>query len=327
MRVFLAGASGAIGSYLVRQLVERGHRVTATTRTDARVERLRAAGAHAVVVDGLDAPGIHEAVARAEPEAILHEMTALAGTPSMRRFDRWAAVTSELRTRGTDNLLAAARAAGVDRVIAQSYAGTNQRLGPTLKTEVEPVDPAPPRAQRRSTAAIRHLELAVLGMPAGIVLRYGNFYGPGASEALVELVRARKMPIIGDGAGVWSWIHLHDAAAATIAALERGAPGIYNIVDDEPARVSDWLPDLAEVVGAKPPLHVPVWFGYVVAGQVGVRLMTQSRGASNAKAKRELRWAPVWESWRDGFRAALTETSPQARHPRAFDEDAGSLHV
>jgi nucleoside-diphosphate-sugar epimerase len=310
MRVFLAGGSGAIGSYLVRQLVERGHRVTATTRTDAKIERLRAAGADPVVVDGLDAAGIRDAVARAEPDAVLHEMTALAGTPNMRRFDRWAAVTSDLRTRGTDHLLAAARAAGVRRVVAQSYAGTNQRQGAALKTEDEPVDPDPPRAQRRSTAAIRYLEQAVRGMPEGIVLRYGNLYGPGASEALVELVRARKLPIIGDGAGVWSWIHLHDAAAATVAVLERGAPGVYHIVDDEPARVSDWLPYLAEVVGARRPLRVPVWLGYLAAGQVGVRLMNESRGASNEKARRELRWTPVWRSWRDGFRAALTETAP-----------------
>ncbi|HEX3476778.1 MAG TPA: NAD(P)-dependent oxidoreductase [Kofleriaceae bacterium] len=317
MRVFLAGASGAIGNYLVRQLVERGHRVTATTHTAAKVERLRAAGADPVVVDGLDAAGIREAVARAEPEAILHEMTALAGPPNMRRFDEWAAVTSELRTRGTDHLLAAARAAGIRRVVAQSYAGTNQRQGSALKTEDEPVDPNPPRAQRRSTAAIRYLEQAVRGMPEGIVLRYGNLYGPGASEPLVEMVRARKMPIIGDGAGVWSWIHLQDVAVATVAALERGAPGVYNIVDDEPARVRDWLPYLAEVVGARPPLHVPVWLGYLAAGQVGVRLMTQSRGASNEKARRELGWAPVWRSWRDGFRAALTAPAPAPAARRA----------
>jgi nucleoside-diphosphate-sugar epimerase len=309
MRVFLAGASGAIGSHLVRQLVEHGHHVTATTHTDAKVERLRAAGAHPIVVDGLDAAGIREAVARAEPEAILHEMTALSGTPNMRRFDEWAAVTSELRTRGTDHLLAAARAMGIRRVIAQSYTGTNQRRGSGLKTEDESVDPHPPRAQRRSTAAIRYLEEAIRGMPEGIVLRYGNLYGPGATDALVELVRARKMPIIGDGEGVWSWIHLQDVAAATVAALERGAPGVYNIVDDEPACVSEWLPYLADAVDAKPPRHLPVWLGYLAAGEVGVRLMTNSRGASNEKAKRELRWTPVWRTWRDGFLGALTESA------------------
>jgi nucleoside-diphosphate-sugar epimerase len=298
--------------YLVRQLVARGHRVTATTRTRSKVDHLRAAGAYPVVVDGLDPAGIGEAVARAEPDAILHQMSALAGAPDLRRFDTWFAVTNELRTRGTDHLLAAAQAAGVRRVIAQSYTGwTNQRQG-GVKTEDDPLDASPARAQRKSLAAIQHLERAVRGMPEGIVLRYGNFYGPGSSEALVQLVHARKLPIIGDGAGVWSWIHLHDAAAATIAALERGAPGVYHVVDDEPARVSDWLPYLAELVGARPPLRVPVWLGRLAAGQVAVRWMTESRGASNEKARRDLGWAPVWRTWRDGFRAALTETAAVA---------------
>jgi nucleoside-diphosphate-sugar epimerase len=309
MRIFLAGASGAIGKFLVRQLVARGHRVTATTRTGDKVETLRAAGACPVVVDGLDTVGIREAVARAEPEAIIHEMSALAGAPNMRRFDKWAAGTNELRTHGTEHLLAAANASGVKRVVAQSYTGTSSSPGHggALKTELDPLDPDPARAQRRSVAAMRFLEQAVLAVPEGIVLRYGNFYGPGSSEALVQLIRARKLPIIGDGAGVWSWIHLHDAAAATVIAIERGVPGVFNIVDDEPARVSDWLPYLAELAGAKPPMRVPVWLGYLAAGQVAVRWMTESRGASNEKAKRELGWTPVWRTWRNGFRATLSE--------------------
>jgi nucleoside-diphosphate-sugar epimerase len=310
LRIFLAGATGAIGRFLVPQLVARGHKVIATTRTRAKADGLRAAGAHPVFVDGLDPAAVGEAVARAEPDAIVHEMTALAGAPNLRRFDDWFAVTNELRTRGTEHLIAAARAAGVKRVVAQSYTGwTNLRSGSPVKTELDPLDPNPARAQRRSLAAIRDLEKAVRGMPEGIALRYGNLYGPGASESLVQLVRARRLPIIGDGSGVWSWIHLHDAATATVAALEHGAPGVYNVVDDEPARVSDWLPFLAEVVGARPPMRLPVWLGYLAAGQVAVRWMTEIRGASNEKARRELRWSPVWRTWRDGFRAALTEAA------------------
>jgi nucleoside-diphosphate-sugar epimerase len=309
MRIFLAGASGAIGSFLVRQLVARGHEVTATTRTKDKVDKLRVAGASPVVVDGLDASGIREAVARAEPEAIIHEMTALSATPDMRHFDKWAAGTVELRTRGTEHLLAAANASGVKRVVAQGYAGTtsSRRHGGPVRTEREPLDPEPARAQRKNVAAMRFLEQAVLGVSEGVVLRYGNFYGPGSSEAMLDLVRARKMPIIGDGAGVWSWVHLHDAAAATVIAVERGLPGVFNIVDDDPAPVSEWLPYLAQLAGAKPPMHLPVWLGYLAAGQVAVRWMTESRGASNEKAKRELGWTPVWRSWRDGFRAALRE--------------------
>ncbi len=311
MRVFLAGATGAIGTPLVRQLIHRGHRVIATTRTSAKLDRLRAVGAYPVVVDGLDPVGIGEAVARAEPDAIIHEMSALGGTPNLRRFDDWFVTTNELRTRGTEHLLAAARAAGVTRVVAQSYTGwTNPRQGAAVKTELDGFDPEPARAQRKSLAASRYLERAVLGMPEGIVLRYGNLYGPGSSESLIDLVRRRRLPIIGSGAGMWSWIHVHDAAAATVAALERGAPGIYNIVDDDPAAVSEWLPFLAELVGARRPLRVPRWLGYLAAGQVAVRWMTESRGASNGKAKRELGWTPMWWSWRDGFCTALSAPAP-----------------
>jgi nucleoside-diphosphate-sugar epimerase len=317
MRVFVAGAAGAIGRRLVPQLVDRGHQVTATTRSRGKVELLRALGAEPVVVDGLAAAAVGEAVARAKPDAIVHQMTALAEGQDLRRFDRWFAVTNELRTRGTEHLLAAARAAGVERFVAQSYTGwTNSRTGGQVKTEDDPLDPHPAKAQRRSLAAIRFLERVVAEAPlVGVVLRYGNFYGPGASEPLVELVRKRRFPIIGAGGGVWSWAHLDDAAAATVAALERGEPGVYNVVDDEPAPVAEWLPYLAEVVGARPPMRVPTWLGRLAAGEVAVRWMTEARGASNAKAKRELDWRPTWRSWREGFRGGLNDRAPSPRAP------------
>ena len=313
MKIFLAGATGAIGTRLVPLLVESGHRVIATTRSADKVDLLRRLGAEPVVVNGLDAAAVLDAVARASPQVIIHQMTALSGTPDMKHFDRWFAVTNQLRTRGTEYLLAAARASGVSRFIAQSYTGwTNARTGSALKTEDDPLDADPATAQRETLAAIRFLERAVTQAPLeGIVLRYGAFYGPGASESLVELVRKRQLPIIGGGTGVWSWIHVDDAASATVAALERGQRGIYNIVDDEPARVSVWLPYLAMVAGAKPPLRVPKWLGHIAAGQVAVRMMTESRGSSNAKAKRELGWRPAWPSWRDGFRHGLAPRSHQ----------------
>jgi 2-alkyl-3-oxoalkanoate reductase len=309
MRVFVAGATGAIGRRLVPQLVARGHAVTATTRSAAKADDLRAAGADPVVVDGLDAAAVGEAVARAEPEAVVHQMTALAGKPDIRHFDRWFATTNELRTRGTEYLLAAAEAAGVQRFVAQSYTNwTNAREGGPVKTEDDPFDPHPAKAQRQSMAAIQALEATVAGAPLdGLILRYANFYGPGASDSFVELLRKRKLPVVGDGAGVWSWVHLDDAAAAGADALERGAPGVYNIADDEPAPVSVWMPYLAEAVGAKPPLRVPAWVGRLAAGEVAVRWMTEGRGSSNAKAKRELGWEPAWATWRDGFRHALTD--------------------
>jgi 2-alkyl-3-oxoalkanoate reductase len=317
MRVFVAGAAGAIGRRLVPQLVDRGHQVTATTRSGGKVELLRALGAEPVVVDGLAAAAVGEAVARAEPDAIVHQMTALAGAPDLRRFDRWFAETNALRTRGTEHLLAAARAAGVERFVAQSYTGwTNSRTGGLVKTEADPLDPSPAKAQRQSLAAIRFLERVVAEAPlAGIVLRYGNFYGPGASEPLVELVRRRRFPLIGAGGGVWSWIHLDDAAAATVAALERGERGVYHVVDDEPAAVSEWLPYLAKIVGARPPLRVPAWLGRLAAGEAAVRWMTEGRGASNEKARRELDWRPAWHSWREGFRGGLSDRASTPRAP------------
>jgi nucleoside-diphosphate-sugar epimerase len=317
MRVFVAGATGAIGTRLVPQLVARGHEVTATTRNAAKADRLRALGAKPAVVDGLDASAVGEAVARAEPDAIVHQMSALAGTPDMRRFDRWFHTTNELRTKGTEHLLAAARAAGVERFVIQSYTGwTNARTGGPVKTEDDPLDPDPAPNQRESMAGIRFLERAVTEADLeGIVLRYGSFYGPGASEPLVDLVRKRKFPIVGDGGGIWSWIHVDDAAAATVAALERGRRATYNVVDDDPAPVAEWLPYLADAVGAKPPMRVPVWLGRLVAGEVGVRMMTQARGASNEKAKRELGWRPQWASWREGFRDGLHDPAAGAVAP------------
>jgi nucleoside-diphosphate-sugar epimerase len=315
MRVFVAGATGAIGRPLIPRLVAAGHEVTATTRNAAKAEHLRSLGAEPVVVDGLDRAGMTSAVAAARPQAIVHQMTALAGKPDVRRFDRWFATTNELRTRGTDILLAAARDAGVERFVAQSYTGwSNPRAGGPVKTEGDGLDPEPAKMQRESLAAIRYVDETV---PAaqGIVLRYGNLYGPGASDPLVELIRKRRFPVIADGAGVWSWIHLDDAAAAAVAALERGAPGIYNVTDDEPAPVSEWLPYLAESVGAKPPMRVPAWLARIMAGEVPVRWMTEGRGASNTKAKRVLGWQPSWATWRDGFRRGLDEASvtPRAR--------------
>jgi 2-alkyl-3-oxoalkanoate reductase len=312
MRVFLAGATGAIGRRLVPQLVAAGHEVTATTTTARKVDLLRELGASPVVVDGLDAVAVGEAVARARPDAIVHQMTALDGAPDLRRFDRTFAKTNELRTKGTENLLDAARAAGVERFVAQSYAGwPSAGNGAALVTEGEPLDPDPLPGQRETHAAIRFLEEAVTQAPlTGIVLRYGSFYGPGASDEMVEIVRRRRLPVVGDGGGVWSWIHVDDAASATVAALERGAPGIYNVVDDEPAPVREWAPALAAAVGAKPPRRVPVWLGRLAAGEVGVRMMTEIRGVSNAKARAELDWVPRWRSWREGFRDGLTDDAP-----------------
>jgi nucleoside-diphosphate-sugar epimerase len=307
MRVFVAGATGAIGKRLIPQLVAAGHQVTATTRAPAGNGQLRGLGAEPVVMDGLDAAAVTKAVTAARPDVIVHQMTALAGRPDLRRFDRWFAVTNELRTRGTDNLLSAAREAGVARLVAQGYTGwSNPRTGGPVKTERDGLDPDPLKMQQRSLAAIRHLEQSVPAAPLeGIVLRYGNFYGPGGSASLVDLIRKRRLPVIGDGGGVWSWTHLDDAAAATVAALEHGGRGVYNVTDDEPAAVAEWLPYLALVVGAKPPMRVPAWLARPMAGSVAVRWMTEARGSSNEKAKRELGWRPRWPSWREGFRQAL----------------------
>jgi 2-alkyl-3-oxoalkanoate reductase len=312
MRVFVAGAAGAVGQQLLPLLAAQGHQVTAATRSPAKAGRLRELGAEPVVVDGLDAMAVGEAVARAEPDAVIHQMTSLAGDPDLRHFDRMFAVTNRLRTQGTDHLLAAAAAAGARRFIAQSYTGwPNIREGGPVKTEDDPLEPNPP-GQRESLAAIEYVERVVPAAAPmqGIVLRYGSFYGPGASDAFVGLVRRRRLPIIGDGAGVWSFLHIHDAATATAAALEHGRPGVYNVVDDEPARVAEWLPFLAQAVGAKPPRRIPAWLGRLAAGEAAVAAMTQIRGSSNARAKRELGWQPAWPSWRQGFSRGLFSAEP-----------------
>jgi nucleoside-diphosphate-sugar epimerase len=305
MRVFVTGATGAIGARLVPQLVERGHEVIGTSRSPQKAGRLRAQGAEPVVLDLLDSGGVQEAVAAARPDAIVHEATALAGMSDVKHFDRSFAETNRLRTEGTDALLAAARDVGVGRFVAQSYAGwPYAREGGPVKTEEDPLDPTPVPAMRETLAAIRHLEQGVVDA-GGIALRYGGLYG-SPDDAQVELVRKRRFPIVGDGGGIWSFVHLEDAAAATVLALERGAPGIYNVVDDEPAPVREVLPALAAAIGAKPPRRVPRWLARLLAGESGVVLMTEIRGASNAKAKRELDWTLRYPSWREGFRAAYS---------------------
>ncbi|MBW8770683.1 MAG: NAD(P)-dependent oxidoreductase [Gemmatimonadetes bacterium] len=319
MRVLVAGGTGAIGAPLVQQLIERGHDVTATTRHPERADHLRRRGAAVVHMDGLDAASVGEAVARAEPDAIIHQMTSLSGTLDMRHFDRTFRTTNALRTTGTRHLLAAAQAMGVKRLVAQGYTGWPiTRAGEGPSTESEPFDAHPAREQRETLAAIESLEQSVLGAPlAGIVLRYGSFYGAGVWDQLVETVRKRMLPVIGDGAGVWSWIHVDDAASATVAALERGEPGVYNVVDDEPVRAAEWIPGLAAFAGAKPPMHVPVWLGRLLAGDVAVRMMTAVRGASNEKAKWVLDWRPRWASWRDGFPHALAAAPSRQRATRS----------
>jgi nucleoside-diphosphate-sugar epimerase len=305
MRVFVAGAGGAIGRRLVPQLVATGHEVVATTQRQEKVQELCALGARGVAMDGLDAGSVGEAVARAEPEAVIHQMTALPLSPDLRHFDREFARTNQLRTQGTDHLLAAADAVGVRRFVAQSFTGwPNQRSGGPVKTEDDPLEPDPP-GQRESLEAIRYLEHSVL-KPApieGIVLRYGSFYGPGTGfdEEFPAQIRKRKLPLVGDGGAVWSFVHIDDAAAATVIALERGATGIYNVVDDDPAPVAEWLPYLAASLGAPPPRRVPAWLARFAIGEAGVSLMTKIRGSSNAKARRELGWEPRWHSWREGF--------------------------
>jgi nucleoside-diphosphate-sugar epimerase len=322
MRVFVAGAGGAIGRRLVPQLVASGHEVVATTRSREKVEELCALGAQGVVMDGLDAGSVGEAVARAEPEAVIHQMTALRPSPDLRHFDREFAVTNELRTRGTDHLLAAAGAVGVGRFMAQSFTGwPNERRGGPVKTEEDPLEPDPP-GQRESLEAIRYLERAVVEATPieGVVLRYGTFYGPGTAfgDVFPALIRKRKLPIVGGGGGVWSFVHVDDAAAATVAALERGAPGIYNVVDADPAPVAAWLPYLAEQLGAPQPRRAPAWLARMAVGEAGVALMTQIRGASNEKAKRELGWEPRRRSWRDGFREKLESSERSIQwHPPA----------
>jgi nucleoside-diphosphate-sugar epimerase len=303
MRIFVAGASGAIGTRLVSQLIDRGHEVLGTFRSPSSAERVRSLGAQAIALDLLDARAVRDAVLESEPDAIVHQATALKDVRFSRNLDRTFAQTNRLRTEGTDALLAAARAAGVRRFVAQSFAGARYaREGGMVKTEDEPLDPTPVPGTRETNAAMRHLDEAVTDA-GGIALRYGGFYGAD-NDGLVAPVRKRQFPIVGDGGGVSSFIHLDDASAATVLALEQDAAGIYNIVDDEPAPVREWLPVLASVLGAKPPRHVPRWLARLVAGEGGVMIATEARGASNAKAKRELGWELRYPSWRQGFAAA-----------------------
>jgi len=304
MRVFVTGATGALGRHLVPALVAEGHDVTATTRTAAKAWGLREAGATPVILDGLDRDAVIAEVLVASPDVIVHEMTALASMRSLRQPDKVFAVTNALRTQGTDNLLAAAAQAGTRRVIAQSYVSANARTGNLVKTEDDPIDTDPVPGARLALAAIRHVEETVPRVaPEGIVLRYGSFYGPGASDILLDTVRKRQWPIIGGGTGIWSFIEITDAAAATLAAVSQGAPGVYNVADSDPAPSSEWLPYLAGLLGAKPPLRVPAWLGRLLAGEFIVAQMTSARGSSNEKARKELGWEPRYPSWREGFRA------------------------
>jgi nucleoside-diphosphate-sugar epimerase len=314
MKVFVAGATGALGKQLVPMLVANGHHVVGMTRTEAKRDQLRSLGAQSVVADALDADAVGRAVGEAEPDVIVHQLTAIPPAVNMRRFDREFALTNRLRTEGTGHLLSAGQALGIKRFVAQSNAAVPYaRTGGPIKREDDPLDHDPPPAFRQGLAAIRHLEAAVTGAhwTDGLVLRYGWFYGPGTSIALdplgsqIELLRKRQLPIVGRGTGIWSFIHIADAATATVAAVEGGPAGIYNVVDDEPAPVSEWVPVLAAAVGAKRPLRVPRWVGRLAAGEMAVVAMTEIRGASNDKAKRQLGWQLRYPSWRQGFAEGL----------------------
>jgi nucleoside-diphosphate-sugar epimerase len=303
VRVFVAGGTGVIGRRLVPQLVARGHQVTATTTSAGKLGLLEPLGAEGVVMNGLDAASVGEAVAAARPDAIVNQMTALsaahAGKPNLRKADRFFATTNRLRSEGTDHLLAAAEATGVSHVVAQGHASMNGiRKGGWVKTEEDPLE------ELEGTKAINHLEDVVV-RAGGAVLRYGGFYGPGANDDQVKLVMKRMFPLVGGGTGYFSWVHVDDAASATVLAVEQRAKGVFNIVDDEPAPVAAWLPYLAECAGAKPPRRVPTWLVRLLAGEMVVGMMTEGRGFANAKAKRELRWELRYPSWRQGFKEAL----------------------
>src|SRR4051812_699586 len=308
MKVFVTGGTGAIGRFLLPQLLDGGHEVVALTRSPAKAELIDRTGATAVIADPLDKAQLTAAARRAEPEVIIHELTSLKDVGNFRRLDQQFALTNRFRTEVTDTLLAAARTIGTRRFIAQSYCGwPYAKKGGPVKTEEDPLDPKPPESFVKTLAAIRYLENKMLTTTflEGIALRYGVFYGPGNAigkgGTVYKTVRRRQLPIIGGGGAIWSFIHTMDAARATVAAVSRGAPGIYNVVDDEPARVSTWLPFLAKAIGAKPPYRIPHWLGELLVGKAGVMMMTQIRGCSNEKAKRELGWKPVYSSWRVGF--------------------------
>jgi nucleoside-diphosphate-sugar epimerase len=303
MRVFVAGGSGVIGRRLVPQLVARGHQVTATTTSASKLGLLEHLGAEGVVMDGLDAASVGEVVAAARPDAIVHQMTALsaahAGKPNLRKADRFFATTNRLRSEGIDHLLAAAEATGVSHVVAQGHASMNGiREGGWVKTEEDALEVL------EGTKAIHHLEDVVV-KAGGAVLRYGGFYGPGANDDQIRLVRKGLFPLVGDGTGYVSWVHVDDAASATVLAVEQKVKGVFNIVDDDPAPVSEWLPYLAECAGGKSPRRVPAWLARLLAGEMAVGMMTEGRGFSNAKAQRELGWELRYPSWRQGFKEEL----------------------
>jgi nucleoside-diphosphate-sugar epimerase len=312
MKIFVAGATGAIGRRLLPQLVSRGHEVVAMTHSIVKTDMLRELGAEPVVANGLDRDAVVRAVTAAHPDVIVHEMTALQSMKSLANFDRDVATTNRLRTEGTEYLIEAAEAVGTPKLVVQSFTGwPNQRTGGRVKTEDDPLDNDPPKNSAKTLEAIRKLEtLAVTARGIkGIALRYGSFYGPGTSIApdgqIIELVKAHKLPLFGDGGAVWSFLHIDDAADATRIAIESEATGIFNIADDDPAEVRVWLPELAKMAGAKPPMHLPAWIGRLLLGESGLSMMTKIRGASNAKAKRVLGWRPAFPSWRDGFRSML----------------------
>ena len=315
MKVFVAGATGALGRQLVPMLTGQGHRVTAMTRTPAKEDLIGRMGARPAVADAFDPEAVAEAVAEAEPEVVIHELTAIDAGKFSRSIDKQFAVTNRLRTEGLDHLLAAARAVGARRFVVQSFAGwPYERTGGPVKTEADPLQEDPPKGVVETLRAIRYLEETVTRAEGieGVALRYGGFYGPYTSIGLapdgeqIEMVRKRRLPVVGDGAGIWSLVHIRDAAAATALAAEQGEPGIYNIVDDEPAAAKDWIPVLAQAIGAKPPRHFPRWLARLLAGEAITQMMTEGRGASNAKAKRELGWQPSYASWRRGFVEGLT---------------------
>jgi nucleoside-diphosphate-sugar epimerase len=305
MRVFVAGGTGVVGRRLVPRLAARGHQVTATTTSPAKLGVLEQLGAEAAVMDGLDAASVGAAVAKARPDAIVHQMTAIGRKADIKHMDRWFATTNRLRTEGTDHLLAAAGAAGVSQFVAQSYASWNGiREGGWVKTEDDPMDPEAGTTAQPVMEAVRYLEDVVVAF-GGAVLRYGGLYGPGATDDQVGLVRKRQYPVVGSGAGYSSWVDVDDAASATVLALEQKASGVFNIVDDEPAPAGEWLPYLAACAGAKPPMRVPKWLARLLAGEVAVTMMTEGRGFSNAKAKRVLGWELRYPSWRQGFKEGL----------------------
>jgi nucleoside-diphosphate-sugar epimerase len=314
MKVFVAGATGALGKQLVPMLVGEGHEVTGMTRSPAKRDLIRELGAQPAVADALDPEAVARVVAEAEPEVVVHELTAIDASSFSRSLDKMFATTNRLRTEGTDHLLAAARAVGARRFIAQSFAGwAFMRTGGMIKTEEDPVETDPPKSISQTVGALNHVESAVIGADGieGLALRYGGFYGPGTSLGVnpdgeqVEMIRKRRWPMVGDGAGILSLVHIQDAASATLAAVERGAPGPYNVVDDDPAPMAEVIPEIARVIGAQPPRHVPRWLGRLLAGEGMTIMMTELRGASNAKAKRELGWELSYPSWRIGIREGL----------------------